>query len=324
MHPAIHGPEPLELAGRQGWRYWIHHPYCLFNNTDLDNVLSSFPLAIFLPDRDPASTPLLIGLQGMAAPYQWNAFLVPLLLDQGIACAFFDAPLAGERSLVRDVSGDILRQLTPLVERGVTPDLQLVEGMFESVARDFTLILRLLREKHGLTDDRLCLFGVSLGCLLSSFAFLRDGVGQRMLGVIGHSDLQAFARSYSPYLAPLLSSSPAWVVARALSLFVGVYPQASVEFLGLLGALASDDPIAKRINPLTYADKHLPTRPIRYLVGREDPLLRPEDAQRCAAVWPDGASYIVPGLAHGNTTFGPTFEDHVRYYVATQLSDWRN
>lgn len=323
MHTEIHGPEPLELAGRHGLRYWVHHPYCHFNHSDADRALSSYPLAVFLPPDAGAHTPLVIGLQGMAAPFTWNAFLVPVLLDYGIACAFFDTPLAGERSLIRDESGEILRQVTPLVERGIPLTVRLVEGMFESVARDLTFVRGLLAERHGLVDERVALFGVSLGCLMASYAFLRDGLGQRLLGVIGHADLRAFAKSYTPYLAPLLGSTPAWAVARALALFLGSYPQASVEFLALLGELAGENPIAKKINPMSYADRALPTRPMRFLVGREDPLLKHEDARACATLFPDAAAYVVPGLAHGTTAFGPTFEDHVRYYVATQLSDWR-
>lgn len=324
MHPEIHGPEPMELAGRAGWRYWIHHPYCHFSRPDTDKALSSFPLVVFLPPGNPARTPLLIGLQGMAAPYHWNAFLVPLLLDHGIACAFFDTPLAGERSLIRDESGDVLRQLTPLVEKGVPLDIGLVEGLFESVACNLSLVRRLLADRHGLTDDRLALFGVSLGCLLTSFTFLRDRLGERLLGVIGHADLKAFARSYSPYLAPVLSSLPARVMVRALTGFVGHYPRAMVDFLAVLGELASDSPVANRLNPMTHVDPTDKTRPMRFLVGAEDELLRAEDAEHCVSRLPNALAYVVPGLGHGDTRFGPKFEDHVRYYVATQLGDWRS
>ena len=72
-------------------------------------------------------------------------------------------------------------------------------------------------------------------------------------------------------------------------------------------------------NPMSYADRVDPGRQVRFLVGREDHLVRPEDALACARRFPDGACYVVPGLGHG----GPGFEDHVRYFVATQLGDWR-
>ena len=70
---------------------------------------------------------------------------------------------------------------------------------------------RFLRQALG--DGRVALFGVSLGCLLASFAFARDGVGQRLLGAIGHADLNLFARSYAPPLTPLCTPIASTVVA---------------------------------------------------------------------------------------------------------------
>lgn len=320
---AIHGPEPLELAGRQGVRYWVHNPYEMLGQPDADKALTSFPLAVFQPPhRDPARTPVLLALQGMAAPYHWNSFLVPQLVDRGIAVALFDTPLAGERTLIADGTEDILRKLTPYVERGIPLTLRLVQGMFEAVALDFALVRDLLRHRHGLTDDRLALFGVSLGCLLASFAFLRDGVGERLLGVIGHADLQAFATSYAPSLTPLLASSPAWFVSRALAAFLGSYPQATVEFLGILSELSHGALKSVPLNPMTYLDRLGPGRRVRFLVGQNDTRVRSEDAWRCANAFPGGECYVLPNFGHGTSVTGPDFEQHVRYYVATQLGDW--
>jgi pimeloyl-ACP methyl ester carboxylesterase len=321
----IGNPEPLELAGRRGVRYWVYHPFDFLGQPDTDKALCSFPLAVFQPPhRDPAHTPVLIGLQGMAAPYSWNSFLVPQLVDRGIACVLFDTPLAGERGVVPDPSEDVLRKLTPLVERGIPLTIRLVRGMFEAVARDIALVRELLRDRHGLTDERVALFGVSLGCLLASFTFLRDRHGQRLLGVIGHADLQAFARSYSPYLTPLLSSSPAWLVARALAVFIGSYPQAAVEFLAILGELGNGSATTLLINPMTYADCAGSDRRVRFLVGQNDTLVRADDAFRCASAFPAGACYVVPNFGHGTSVTGPEFEQHVRYFVATQLGDWES
>jgi hypothetical protein len=91
--PVIHGPEPLTLDGRPGNRYWVSHPYTFTGSAAVDERLSGYPVAVFLPYGRPAQeTPLVVGLQGMAAPYQWNAFLVPTLLELGIACVLFDTP----------------------------------------------------------------------------------------------------------------------------------------------------------------------------------------------------------------------------------------
>src|SRR5262245_7445509 len=113
--PAVYGPDPIELAGRRGSRYWVHHPFAFTGSPAVDERLSGYPVALFQPhDRPAGETPLLIGLQGMAAPYQWNDFLVPTLLDQGIACALFDTPAAGERSLARTYDGEVLTELQAL------------------------------------------------------------------------------------------------------------------------------------------------------------------------------------------------------------------
>src|SRR5215475_8330526 len=108
----IHGPESVHVEGRAGARYWVHRPATITGHTDVDDALSSYPLLVFVPHgRDPSQTPLVLGLQGLAAPWQWNAFLVPTLLDMGIACALFDTPLAGERSLARNHRGDVVSEL---------------------------------------------------------------------------------------------------------------------------------------------------------------------------------------------------------------------
>ena len=86
-HPTIFGPDPLVLDGRQGSRYWVHHPYGFTGNQVVDERLSAYPVAVFQPATRPThETPIVLGLQGMAAPYQSNGFLVSTLLDMGIAC----------------------------------------------------------------------------------------------------------------------------------------------------------------------------------------------------------------------------------------------
>src|SRR5438067_720623 len=96
-----HGPEPMELAGRRGLRYWVHAPFAATRHPEVNERLAGYPLALFQPEGRAAHlTPLVLGLQGLAAPYQMSGFIVPTLLDMGIAVALFDTPAAGERSLV--------------------------------------------------------------------------------------------------------------------------------------------------------------------------------------------------------------------------------
>src|SRR5260221_13335123 len=156
----IHGPTPIVLEGCTGSRYWIEHPCVLTENAAVDELLSGYPLVVFQPQRPAATTPLVIGLQGIGAPYQWNGFLLPALLEMGIACALFDTPFAGERSLARNYQGDIVSEMVPLVKRRVPLDAGLMPRLMDVVARDLYIVRALLADRHGLQDKRAALFGV--------------------------------------------------------------------------------------------------------------------------------------------------------------------
>jgi hypothetical protein len=322
--PAVYGPDSLQLDGRHGYRYWIHHPYRFTGNADVDDRLSGYPVAVFLPpSRPPAQTPIFIGLQGLAAPYCWNAFLISTLVDMGIACVLFDTPLAGERSLARTNRGSAISELRPLLDWGIAIEAGIVPLVMDAVARDLGTVLSLVRDRHGLHDQRVALYGVSLGALQVSFAFLRDGIGMRLLGTLGHPDLRRFARSYAPFFTPLLVSLPGRVFGRVAALLYGSVVPATLGFLDVLTELRSGGPHCDEANPLNYLDRLGSNRRLRLLVGRDDALVDCRDAVACAQRFPDGECYIVPGLAHGLTRFGPSFVDHARYFVVTQLGDWR-
>jgi hypothetical protein len=316
--PEIYGPEPITLEGRSGWRYWVRHPYVFTGNREVDERLSGYPVALFQPSgRKPEETPVLVGLQGMAQPYVFNSFLVPTLLDMGIACVLFDTPLAGERSLVRNGLGDIVGEIVPLVARRVHIRSSLLQRILEAVARDLQTALGIASDRHGLRDSRRALFGVSLGSLLTSFAFLRDGTGERLLGTIGHADLPRFARSYTPSTARWMATLPARVLAELGGWFYSQGLAAGLQFVAVLNELAHGNAALAVSNPMTYAVK-AGARRVRYLIGDIDPVVRVDDVKWCVDRFPDGACYVVPGLAHG----GDNFAGHARYYVQTQLGDW--
>jgi hypothetical protein len=318
LGPEIYGPDPITLEGRSGLRYWIRHPYVFTGNREVDERLSGFPVAIFQPaGRRPEETPLLVGLQGMAQPYVFNSFLVPALLDMGIAVVLFDTPLAGERSLIRSGVGEIVSEIVPLIARRVHIRSSLLQHIMEAVARDMQTVLGLAAERHGLRDSRRALFGVSLGALLTSFAFLRDGTGERLLGAIGHADLPRFARSYTPSTARWLATLPARVLAELGGWFYSQGLAAGLQFVAVLNELAHGSLAMAPANPMTYAVK-AGNRRVRFLVGDIDPVVRTTDVRWCVERFPDGACYVVPGLAHG----GDNFIGHARYYVQTQLGDW--
>lgn len=314
----IHGPEPTSLEGRPGSRYWVQSPYRFTGNAEVDRRLSGFPVFLFHPGgRPPGQTPVVVGLQGMAAPLGWNSFLVPTLLDMGISCVLFDTPLAGERSMVRNYQGDIVSEILPLVTRGIRVSVELVAHAIEAVSRDLRTVLRIAEERHGLAGPR-ALFGVSLGVLLTSFAFLRDGTGHRLLGAIGHADLPRFARGRIPVDKRWLAALPGRVIGQLGGWWYGQGVAAGLQFLRVLHILARGRGPVAASNPMTYVDRAGKGRPVRFLAGADDPIARPEDAAVCAARFPDGKCYVVPGLVHG----GDDFVGHARTFVATQLADW--
>src|SRR5262249_51635547 len=146
----------------------------------------------------------------------------------------FDTPFGGERSLSRTFDGDVIGELTGLLEHGARISATMVARMMEGVAEDIRFVRGLLAERHGLTDRRLALFGVSLGVLLSAFTFLRDGVGQRLLGAIGHADLPRFASSYAPRFASLLTLEPIRLLGLMLSRVMGRRLDAGLAFVAVL------------------------------------------------------------------------------------------
>jgi hypothetical protein len=317
--PAIFGPEPIQLEGRCGQRYWIEHPFPFTGHPSADERLAGFPVLVFAPaHRPPEQTPVVLGLQGMAAPLEWNSFLVPTLLDMGVACVLLDTPAAGERSLVRTHTGEVLDELVGFVQDGVPIRSVLVLHIMQAMARDCATALRLAAERHGLTDRRVALFGVSLGALLTAYAFLRDGLGVRLLGAIGHADLPTFARSYRPCGTPVFASTPVRAVGQVIGRMAGPRVIAGFDFLAVLNELGRSPARLAQANPMHFLDRLGPGRCVRFLVGGDDRQVRPADAIACARRFPDGKCYVVPGLAHG----GDGFIDHVRYFLDTQLEDW--
>ncbi|MBE9126843.1 alpha/beta hydrolase [Coleofasciculus sp. LEGE 07092] len=321
----IYSSDPIAFEGIIGYRHWINEPFTFTGVPDIDERLSGFPIAVFLPPNRPThQTPLVIGLQGMCAPYGWNAFIVPTLTQMGIAVALFDTPLAGERSLARTFSGLVQQEITPLLNRCIPFDTPLLLQIFSCTARDIRLVQDFCRDRYNLTDSRLALFGISMGVLLAAFAFNADGIGKRLLGTLGHADLQTFAKSWGKVILPDLAVSPLGKLAEVLLGRFQPELKCVVSVLRVAKSLKEPDSYGYACNPMTYIDRVKPPRRVRFLVGKNDPLVRITDAQSCATRFPDGACYIVPGMGHGTSQFGSSFVDHVRYFLVTQLGDWQS
>ncbi|MGJ5631357.1 alpha/beta fold hydrolase [Nostoc sp. CALU 1950] len=321
----IYGPDAINFDGVNGHRYWFQEPFSYTGVADIDERLSGFPVAVFLPhNRAAQDTPLVIGLQGMSAPYGWNAFIVSTLTQMGIAVALFDTPLAGERSLVRTFTAMADREIKPLIDRGISFDTELLLCLFRRTAADIARVRDFCGDRYALNNRKLALFGVSMGVLQAAYAFTADGIGERLLGAIGHADLQSFAKSWGYLVLPDLAASPLGGVAEVLLERVQPNLKPVVKLLQLAKNLKYPDGYAQACNPMTYIERVQPPRRVRFLVGASDPMVSVKDARACAGRFLDGSCYVVPGMGHGSHKWGPLFVDHVRYFLATQLSDWQN
>ena len=127
-------------------------------------------------------------------------------------------------------------------------------------------------------------------------------------------------------LLPLLISPLGRMIGKVANVFLGPGPtivDGALDFLSVLEAVSKGDNLTQQANPMTYqhlVEKH---RRVRFLVGEDDPLVKPAAAIACAKLFPDGEAYVVPGLGHGNRSFGPDFVEHVRHFMGTQLGDWK-
>lgn len=320
----IYGPDSITFEGVSGDRYWFYEHYPYTGIADVDERLSGFPVAVFLPSyRSREHTPLVIGLQGMCAPYGWNAFIVPTLTQMGIAVALFDTPLAGERSLVRTFTAMVDKEIKPLFDRGISFDTAMLLSIFRSTAKDIARVREFCSHKYGLYDSRVALFGVSMGVLFSSYAFTANGLGERLLGTIGHGDLKSFAKSWGYYFFPDIAASPLGKIAESILKRFQPDLVPMVKILQLAKKLKYEDEYAIEYNPMNYVDSVKLPRRVRFLIGANDPIVSVKHTRACAQKFPDGDFYVVPGMGHGTRQWGPNFVEHVRYFLVTQLGDWR-
>lgn len=304
--------------------------------TVVDEALSSFEVIIAPPQgREPGEAPVVIGLEGIGAPYQRLGYIVPVITAGGAGCILFETPFSGTRSLLHSAARNIPGELAALSEAGVSLKPSFMARLFEGVGDDFRKVRALAARNHGMvkaeSDDQVALFGISFGCLLSSWAFMAEGQGQRLLGAIGHSDLPTFAgglvreveryfggfRFGSVMRGPIISAVKSAAVAR-----FGPHAAGAVDALVFLQALARGGSEVRRMNPLAFAGKVVQPRRVRYLAGGRDELVRLEDIERSASSVPGATHRLEPCLAHGYTLCGQSFPDLVIDYLRTELADW--
>ncbi len=322
--------QTIERDGCWGTCFDVYHPYPFTGRGDVDEALSRFPVAVFLPhgfgERRPAhETPVVLAMGGIGAPYEHSGFILPMLLDMGIAVVLVESPLAGQRGLVKNLPVDLGRELRPLIDRGVPLDPPFLARLMDGVARDVRAVFGLMAERYDLVDPRRALFGISMGTLFTSFAFMRDGLGQRLLGVIGHGDLAAFARSYfAPHkdlACSLLGKVAEWMSGPLNGLLrdrFGVQDAtAFIPFARLLCHVAAHPDSAREANAITFVNRVGADRPVRYLVGEHDPMCPPGDTRAFTSIVANGETEVVPGMGHDARI------PETRSFLERHLADWR-
>mmetsp|Transcript_21371 Transcript_21371/g.46567 ORF Transcript_21371/g.46567 Transcript_21371/m.46567 type:complete len:273 (-) Transcript_21371:12-830(-) len=178
--------------------------------------------------------------------------------------------------------------------------------------------------RHHLSPakDKTALIGFSLGCIYSGHAFVHDGFGDRLLCIVGHLDLPRFAESFSGTVLPAVASTPVGDLAQGIIKDRWGWPAGWVPLLKTLQQLIhGHEDLILRLSPAASARQVGKDRRVRILVGDIDPCVRIEDAQRCAALFHDGACFVSKGLDHGTHRDGAEAYYHVvRRFVLAQLS----
>lgn len=306
-------------------RYRVRRPFAYTGDAAVDEALSTYEAAVAWPAVLRPGAPVVVGMNGIAAPYETAAFVLDAVTAAGGVGVLVETPLSGSRSLVGDRSRNPARELAPLVERGVAVTPAFLRRLMEGVAGDLVAVDALARRHHPEAGASV-LFGISLGCLLASYAFLHEGVGARLLGVIGHPDVVRFAARLKAQAQASLGGLPLDAAAslagrRMLEPVVrarfGREGVGALHFAGLLAALARGDAAAHAANPLDLA--RAPERPLRLLIGDRDIVAPPGDAEVCAARLPDAAVQVETGLAHGYVVGGLSYPARVAAFVRGEL-----
>ena len=343
-------PEPLDIlsartvsfGGRRGTAYRMLRPHVVTGDADLDRALATVRVLVFAPPNAERAGVVTL-LQGITAPLERSGPLVAPLLDAGLGLVLFDTPLGGER---RAGSGPRGSELAEIGRRAdLRLDVAFASRLFDGVALDFPAALGLAAERHGLVEGirpagvggRLALFGVSFGCLLSSLAFGRDGLGQRLIGACGHSDLPAMARGLAQTSAqwagvpdalvgPALAAGPALlpVLERAARARGGDTAVGVLRLAVLLARLGRGGKQVQAFNPATFADRVEPERRVTFLTGDADSVATPGETRAAAERYATHAVRLVPGLGHGWRVRGPgTFAGDCTGLILEALADWR-
>lgn len=341
--PALATPAPAALevldarrvrvAGLPGVRYRLRrlHPYT--GHDDLDAAFATFEAIVVPPADGRRGAPAVTLLNGITKGMDRSVPAATALARAGLGAVLVDTPLGGIR---RPTSGHPGADLAALVRRGVAFDVPFAQTMFDGVAADLPAVFAFAEAEHGLGADRRALFGVSFGCLLSSLAFARDGVGDRLFGAIGHPDLGAMARGLVDGFARFSGLPPALVatglrlggVADAAARRYGGEPAVGMlQFARLLHTVGRGGKALDGLDPKRFSPAVAPGRPVHLLAGAEDPVAPPADVRQSAEAFASSSVEVLPGLSHGWYLGAPppgavSFERACGAWLVRHLADW--
>ena len=307
-------PAPLQVLsaravrvdGLGATRYRLRRDHPFTGDEDLDRALSTFDALVIPPEDGRSGAGAVTLLNGITKPLASSVPAARVLARAGVSAVLLDTPLGGTRRPGGE--GPPGAALAEIARRGVDLDVRLVARMFDGVAGDLAAVLGLAEEEHGLGGDgRAALFGVSFGCLLSSFAFGRDGLGAQLIGAIGHPGLPGMARGLVDTFTQF-SGVPAAVVAGGLRMgplaevaarrMGGEAAVGALRFAQLLARLGRGGRALEGLDPLGFASG-VDDRPVAFLAGEVDPVAPPEAVRRAAGAFARSTVAVLPGLGHG-------------------------
>ena len=324
---------PARVGGLEAVRYRLRRHHAYSGDHDVDRAFSTFDAVVIPPADGRTGAPAVTLLNGITKPLDNSVPAALAASRAGLGAVLVETPLGGSRRLSAGHPG---LDLAEIARRGIALDVPLARRLFDGVARDLEAVFGFAESEHGIGAERRALFGVSFGCLLSSLAFARDGLGDRLFGAIGHPDLPTMSRGLVSAFASFSGLPPA-VLEGGLRLgpladaaarrYGGDQAVGAIRFARMLAALGRGGRALDDLDPIRFAQQVAPSRPVHLLAGERDPVAPPADLEAAASAFATSTVTVLPGLSHGwyPTSRPPgarSFEGACGAWLVERLGDW--